>query len=282
MTDWLTGTSPLGVHSSLHFGLQFLLTLATVLPAEPVEDVLVPFLLDRRSLLDFKKSDLKAKSMILSAGFQFIDVMHKRNMRTDQPVALIHEILMSLVGTCGAIREMMQGPLQPREDIDWHPSLFSSPSEHRAYLKMLETGSEILAELVLVHYQRCICRYLSTTETLKLDEIMRCIEGLLPLVNTTENTPSSVKEAALDVMMMGLRVIERRTIGEELKSFAQFCMEIILPTIDSYICWHLPQRTNQTQHAHPSQREKEIKVDDLNDFTVGCTVLCRYWMWPLS
>ena len=264
MADWHTGTSPLGVHSALHFGLQFLLTLATALPAEPVEDVLVPFLLDRRSLLDFKKSDLKAKSMILSAGFQFIDVMHKRNMRTEQPVALIHEILMSLVDDYGAIREMMQGPLQPREGIDWQPSLFSSPSEHRAYLKMLETGNQILAELILAHDQRCICRYLSRTETLKMDIIIHYIESLLPLVNTRENTPSSLKEATLDVMMMGLRVIERKTIGEELKSFAQFCMESILPTIDGYICWHLPQRNNQTLHAHPSQREKEIKVHNFN------------------
>lgn len=262
-------------HSSLHFALQFLLILATVLPEVDVQYEIVRIVFCCEPFIDLSKSDPKAKAMIVSTAFQLIDIMKKRSMDTTEPYSSLQTIIRALLTEHERICEMLSAPLHPKEGVHWDPSMFGTSSESVTYLKMLQTSIVITVDLALTHIQRLMCLSLSDGDALTTEGIAFWIETALPLVGVKTGVPPDLKEAALNVLMVGLGIVQRVYKDDKLKQSIQFFMEQVVPVLDSYISWHIPQRSHQQQSLKRTEAAKELCVQKLLHKLTECQAVCR-------
>lgn len=248
-------------HECLHWAIQFLVILASTLPEIDVQYGVVRILFNLEPFIDFQKSDSKARAMILSSAFQIIDILQKRKMDITEPRSLLLELLTSLLQESKTIHEMFK--LSTFKETPFFNPSFITPSETRLYLERIQSANNWMLEICCMHIQRLMAYQLAMEETQNVQSITFWFDFVLSILVPNPEISINLKEAAVNVLKIGLSVIQRMTTEEVLTQTMAALMERVVPVLDDYICWHLPQRSNQAFPIPRNEAEIEVRKSSL-------------------
>ncbi|DBB03686.1 TPA: hypothetical protein ACH3X3_011009 [Trebouxia sp. C0006] len=159
-----TPTPNLKSHADLRYAIALLLLAAEALPEQDVEFTVCRLLFNQEPFVDFMKSDLQARAMLIKASFDLFTVMQRRAIQVEGVCRGIMHMLGSLTDEYAELLTRLavkQEPLEMGQEL--HVGPFHMPAatsleemnDQLALLISLTMGNEGLLKVFLQYIQRC-------------------------------------------------------------------------------------------------------------------------------
>ncbi|DBA80626.1 TPA: hypothetical protein ACH3X1_007876 [Trebouxia sp. C0004] len=151
-------------HADLRYAIALLLLAAEALPEQDVEFTVCRLLFNQEPFVDFMKSDLQARAMLIKASFDLFTVMQRRTIQVEGVCRGIMHMLGSLTHEYAELLTRVavkQEPLEMGQEL--HIGPFHMPAamsleemnDQLALLISLTMGNEGLLKVFLQYVQRC-------------------------------------------------------------------------------------------------------------------------------
>ena len=236
-----------------------------------------------RTLLQFSKSDMRPRAIMLNAGFSFLKVLKQRKLAAEQYIPSILESVAAL----GAEYEELHAIKESHSLINATKVIgcteipaarnLAESEKRKAIVEEAMRGNELLLEITLAHIEVAIKSSLKDNFEFLSSDLSDFLEARRPF-------PASIRKRVLSIVSSCISASRREEVGNQMEErAAKVLLDIFWIPLDSIIAVEYPLRKGLSSIP---QEIPNLEGEDLSGKAMqalssiaALRLHCKLWSW---
>lgn len=275
----------IGSLNDLKYAFDTLLCLANHIPERQLGPIISKrlFYSNPRALLQFSKSDMRPRAIMLNAGFSFLKVLKQRKLAAEQYIPSILESVAALGAEYEELHAIKESPglisaakVIGCTEIPAARNIAES-EKRKAVVEEAMRGNELLLEITLAHIEVAIKSGLKDNFEFLSSDLSDFLEARRPF-------PASIRKRVLSIVSSSISASRREEEGNEMEArAAKLLLDIFWIPLDSIIAVEYPLRKGLSSIP---QEIPNLEGEDLSGKAMqalssiaALRLHCKLWSW---